>query len=150
MNQTDETFVVIALAGLGILLVAVVIWLLLMVRGRSGQWPVSSAETTAPASKPDQPKRKKKRGLLVVCGERFEFDYNSADEPEVVRLVELIKHSLVLLDESQYADIVASRAKETQTLMKQLRHNTRFEPGDLERMIKIFTDYAKELQGSKG
>jgi hypothetical protein len=145
----DDTRVVMALAALGLLMIGVVIWLLFQISRRSR--PVFEARTPKPVAKaPEKATRKRKRGELVVNGEHFGFDYSNMDEPEVVRLVELIKHSLSLLGETQYADIVASRAKETEGLMKQLRYTARFEAGELDRMIGIFRDYAKEIQGSKG
>ncbi len=149
MNELDDTRVVIALVGLGLLMVAVVIWLMFQMRKRSHDTPHRAAPTPAPAPVAAK-KRGRKRGELIVAGEHFGFDYSDRDEAEVVRLIELIKHSLSLLGETQHADIVASRAKETETLMKQLRHSARFEPGGLDEMLQLFRRYAKEVQGSKG
>lgn len=92
----------------------------------------------------------RKRGVLIVAGQRYEFFYDPKEEEEVVRLMELIKHSLLLLKETKYPDIIASRAKEGEALMKRLPSLTSLDAGQMQQMIERFREYAQSLQGANG
>ncbi|MDR3347178.1 MAG: hypothetical protein LBN32_01050 [Helicobacteraceae bacterium] len=64
--------------------------------------------------------RGNKNGKLIVGDREFEFSYSVINSDDVKRQIGLIKHSLALLKESKYPDIIASRAKECEALISKL------------------------------
>lgn len=142
----SENALVLALMIVGVLLIAAVLMLLFQFRHRFGLQESSLIGEVSPVAKAARPVPDgRKRGVLIVAGRRFEFFYKPAEEDEVVRLMELIKHSLALLKETQYPDIIASRAKECETLMKRLPSHTSLDGIQVQEMLDTFRQYVSTL-----
>ncbi|MDR1450949.1 MAG: hypothetical protein LBI57_01250 [Helicobacteraceae bacterium] len=90
----------------------------------------------------------RKSGTLVVAGKRFQFNYDAADSADVKRLLDLIKTSLALLKESKYPDIVSSRARECEGLIKKLRGVTSLNSIAIGEISDRFRAYVEDLSAS--
>lgn len=138
----NETVLLLAVVIFGLLLAVAMVILVMQLRHRF------ELEEKKPAAKP-QPKQPLKsdlkRAVIIVNGEEFEIFYKPSDEKEVIRLTELIKHSLSLLKETKYKDIIASRSKECETLIKQLPKVTTLKQSELNRILEQLREFVNSL-----
>lgn len=137
----NETVLLIAVLIFGALLIIGMILLVLQLRHR-----FVLEETKRPQSKPSsKPKNTDKKVILLVNSREFEVFYKEKDGSEVTRLTELIKYSLTLLKDTKYPDIIASRAKETESLIKQLPKITTLSAKDLNEILSEFREFVASI-----
>lgn len=137
----NETVLLIAVLIFGALLIIGMILLVLQLRHR-----FVLEETKRPQSKPSsKPKSIDKKVILLVNSREFEVFYKEKDGSEVTRLTELIKYSLTLLKDTKYPDIIASRAKETESLIKQLPKITTLSAKDLNEILSEFREFVASI-----
>ncbi|MDR2152791.1 MAG: hypothetical protein LBO72_08220 [Helicobacteraceae bacterium] len=152
MKEANLTLLLIAVGAMLIVTVVVILWQL---KSRFGlkQEPQESTKTSdrvqtpIKTAKSEAPKRRES-GELIVAGKRFTFEYEKAREGEAKRALELIKTSLALLKESKYADIVSSRARECETLIKKLKGVTSLDEIAIGEIVERFREYAENLSNS--
>jgi hypothetical protein len=149
----SETILSIALIALGAALVVAVVAIVWQLKSRFGvkQNPFGDADAQTKAPQKAEPRSaasRKKKGALVVAGERYEFDYDGAEEENVKRTLDLIKSSLILLKESKYPDIIASRARECAGLIKRLKRITDLDEIAIGEIVERFEEYADSLAAS--
>ncbi|GHV03376.1 hypothetical protein AGMMS50229_02340 [Campylobacterota bacterium] len=147
----NDGVVAVALLALGGLLIASVVVILLHVKRKAQEneelAELAKATTVAPKAAP-KAKSNRKNGLLVINNRRFEFSFKREEEDDVGRLMGLIKHSLSLLKETKYKDIIASRAKECETLIKQLDKLTDLDKMAMQEILDCFKEYANGLKAA--
>ncbi|MDR2638876.1 MAG: hypothetical protein LBC09_03445 [Helicobacteraceae bacterium] len=154
METTALSFLLIALGATLIVAVIAILWQLKYRFGgaQEPQEPLDSYDR--PAAKTAEAKRAavnaRKAGALVVAGKRFIFDYKQTNEIEVKRVLDLIKGSLALLKESKYPDVVSSRARECEGLIKKLKGITSLDEGAIGEIVDRFKQYAQKLANSLG
>lgn len=137
----NETVLLIAVLIFGALLIIGMILLVLQLRHR-----FVLEETKRPQSKPSsKPKSIDKKVILLVNSREFEVFYKEKDGSEVTRLTELIKYSLTLLKDTKYPDIIASRAKETESLIRQLPKITTLSAKDLNEILSEFREFVASI-----
>ncbi|GHS86727.1 hypothetical protein FACS189487_01530 [Campylobacterota bacterium] len=113
-------------------------------RGSVKESAAATASKEAAAAK----KSGLKKGALIVAGKTFEFEYDEQSEQEARKLLDLIKHSLALLKETKYADIVNSRARECEALIKKLKTCTKLDELAIGEITSHFREYAAQLASS--
>ncbi|MDR1911012.1 MAG: hypothetical protein LBQ52_01520 [Helicobacteraceae bacterium] len=143
----NETYLSLLLIALSLALIAMFIAVLWQLRSRFGA-ERRALEEYSPAPIKQEPKTVKssrKRGTIVIARARYEFDYNVADEESVKKLLDLIKSSLALLKESKYPDIIASRARECEALIKRLKEHTNLRGAAIAEIVERFRRYASNI-----
>ncbi|MDR3163277.1 MAG: hypothetical protein LBT81_05420 [Helicobacteraceae bacterium] len=136
----------IAVALLGLFLIVSVVMITVQTRRNSaapeGKAAVAASEKTLPKGKSGR-----KSGVLIVAGRRFSFNYKERDDESVTRLLDLIKHSLQLIKESKYKEVIASRVAECEALLKKLGGVITFsEGGSMDDILDHFASYVKTLK----
>lgn len=139
----NETVLLLAVLIFGVLLVGAMVILVMQLRHRF------ALEEKKPAlkevKKPIKAKTDLKKAVLIVNSEEFEIYYKPENQDDVIRLTELIKHSLALLKETKYRDIIASRAKECETLIKQLPKFTSLNRSELDLILEQLKEFVDSL-----
>ena len=139
----NETVLLLAVLIFGVLLVGAMVILVMQLRHRFALEEKKPA--LKEAKKPAKAKTDLKKAVLIVNSEEFEIYYKPENQDDVIRLTELIKHSLALLKETKYRDIIASRAKECETLIKQLPKFTSLNRSELDLILEQLKEFVDSL-----